>query len=374
MLRQLHQDSIRIHCLTETRIVLVLVLRPCVCFVVCVVSYVCHCHSKTLDEEGMEVRLAPPPNAREEWQKRCEREQDVQAPSTSAYEWKERRVVPPVAPRVSQWDANKLDVELLDLLRAQATRAWPSLSESAASAGLELLFYMCSVGRGQPTPGMQLLNVRHAPTRSTGDEPLSVASRAALVLAGTLRRVFATRCTNFQRLETFVRTLELLQRLAFFGGARHRSLVERLAGAELRQVRSDVGRAVSFEYLNRSLAWRELSSFLLFLAPLVDATAKRVARATRSFKTNQSRRIGGAGSSARDGSDAKDLADETQDLVVCPICGYEDPPVKYQALPCQHSYCYGCLMGSCIQSGSEPFACFICGETVTAMQRYLQVS
>mmetsp|Transcript_172 Transcript_172/g.1286 ORF Transcript_172/g.1286 Transcript_172/m.1286 type:complete len:329 (+) Transcript_172:264-1250(+) len=327
-----------------------------------------------VDDECMEVRLAPPPNAREEWKKRCEREKDVDVPSTSSYEWKERRVVPPVAQRVSQWDANKLDEELLDLLRAQATRAWPSLSESAASAGLEFLFYMCSVGRGQPTPGMQLLNVRHAPTRSTDDEPLSISSRAALVLAGTLRRAFATRCTKFQRVETFFRTLELLQRLAFFGGARHRSLVERLAGAELRQVRSDVGRAVSFEYLNRSLAWRELSSFLLFLAPLVDATAKRVVRATRSFKTNQGRRIGGAGPSTRVGGDGKNLDDEAYDLVVCPICGYEDPPVKYQALPCQHSYCYGCLMGSCIQSGSEPFACFICGETVTAMQRYLQVS
>lgn len=324
--------------------------------------------------DAMEVRLAPPPDTQEEWRRRCEREGAVSTPSTSTYEWKEGRAVPPVAPRVSQWDAKKLDEELLDLLRNQASRAWPSLSQSAAGAGLELLFYLCSVGRGQPTPGMQLLNVRHAPTRNTGDEPLSVASRAALILGATLRRLFATECTRFHRLETLVRVLELLQRLAFFGGARHRSLAERLAGAELRQVRSDVGRAVSFEYLNRSLAWKELSSFLLFLAPLVDATAKRVARAARAVKTNQGRKTDAAGASAGNSSGVEDSNDEHDEAVICPICGYEDPPVAYQALPCKHPYCYGCLMGSCMQSGSEPFACFICGEKVTAMQRYLRVS
>lgn len=311
-------------------------------------------------------RLPLPPNTEEEWRATFERRRHLSNDSASvSHPW-------PVAPRVNQWDAARLDEELLDLLKKQASKAYPELSNPTRDAWLDLIYHVCSVGRGIPTPGMQLLNVVHAPTGHVGtDAKVSMASRAILVLLSTLRSAYPAHSPKFHHLETAVRALELFQRFAFVGGARHRGLAERIAGVELRQARSDVGRVVSFTYMHRILAWQALSSFLLFLAPLVDATAQRVARTVRDAKRKERcRRATDQRFDEREALRDSDALMKT----VCPVCGYEDPPMTYFALPCKHLYCYTCLMANCLRDGSRGYECSVCGEIVRSIQQHVRIT
>lgn len=313
-----------------------------------------------------ERRLSLPPNTEEEWQATLERRKDLKNFMAS------HPVPCPVAPRINQWDAARLDEELLDLLKKQASKAYPELTNPMRDVCLELMYHICSVGRGVPTPGMQLLNVMHVPTGHFDmDAKLSMVSRGMLVLLSTLRGAYVAHSTKLHPLETMARALELLQKLAFVGGSRHRGLVERMAGVELRQARSDVGRVVSFTYMHRILAWQALSSFLLFLAPLVDATAQRVARVVRDAKRKERRRR--AMDRRLDEREAVEDSDAWM-KTVCPVCGYEDPPLTYCALPCKHLYCYTCLMANCMRDGSHGYECTVCGELVRSIQQHVRMA
>ena len=51
-----------------------------------------------------------------------------------------------------------------------------------------------------------------------------------------------------------------------------RSVLERLLRARLVHQKAVMGRALSFEYLNRQLVWHELSELMLFVLPLLHVT------------------------------------------------------------------------------------------------------
>jgi peroxin-2 len=77
------------------------------------------------------------------------------------------------------------------------------------------------------------------------------------------------------RLETAVRVATLLNLLAFLRRGVYRTLLERALSARLVPERPCAPRSVSFEYLNRQLVWQELSEFVLFVLPLLDARRLR---------------------------------------------------------------------------------------------------
>lgn len=60
-----------------------------------------------------------------------------------------------------------------------------------------------------------------------------------------------------------------------------RSVIERMLGARLVMQKAVMGRALSFEYLNRQLVWHELSELMLFVLPLL-----RVTRLKRLLQTH----------------------------------------------------------------------------------------
>lgn len=51
-----------------------------------------------------------------------------------------------------------------------------------------------------------------------------------------------------------------------------RSVLERVLRARLVTQKAVMGRALSFEYLNRQLVWHELSELMLFVLPLLRVT------------------------------------------------------------------------------------------------------
>jgi peroxin-2 len=88
-------------------------------------------------------------------------------------------------------------------------------------------------------------------------------------------------------LETAWRMAALLNLLAFLRRGVYRSLLERLVGARLVTERPCAPRSVSFEYLNRQLVWQELSEFVLFVLPLLDARQARLRAAARRWLPQQ---------------------------------------------------------------------------------------
>jgi peroxin-2 len=150
-----------------------------------------------------------------------------------------------------------------------------------------------------------------------------------------------------QSVELAWKGLELANHVGYMRNGRYRRLLERLVGARL--VYRDVGasRHISFDYLNRQLIWSEVSDFILFLLPLLNAGC--IGRLMNKYlPMNESMR--GAVSSV--GSEA-----------TCSVCEtVRESPLRCQALPCKHAFCYYC-MASRLAARKDP-RCFVCSERI----------
>ena len=346
-------------------------------------------------------------------------------PSTSA---PPARFLPP---RSSQLDAVRLDAELASLLGEQVARVlapWddggglpgvapplPGRALLAAArpelaAALDALAFAATIGRGRPTPGMRMLNLRFADVRGgrppSPDLPgLSRSQKAAYFLlsvggryaAARLGRAAAARrwaagaasdpgaaslANTLAAVDTAL-ALGGLANLVFFlaGAGTHRSLVERLVGAAAVPADPAAPRALSFDYLNRQLVWHGLAELMLFLLPLVEPA--RLGQAVAGWLP----RVGGL-AGGREGERAlpplqaappspgpADPANPARP--VCGWCGRADPAVPFAALPCTHVHCYWCLATAVGEAagageggeGRRGAHCPACGERVVAMVR-----
>ena len=331
-------------------------------------------------------------------------------------------------PRSAQLDAARLDAELASLLGEQVARVlapWESGSGlggvalpgrsflSAArpelAAALDGLAFLSTVGRGRPTPGKRMLNVRFADVRGTvaasPDLPgLSRSQRVALGLfsvggryaltrlaraaaarrwasarAGTAPDPSAASLANaLASIDTVLAIGSLANLVSFISGAgAHRSLLERVVGAAAVPADPAAPRSLSFDYLNRQLVWHGLAELMLFFLPLVEPA--RVGRAVSGWFP----RVGGlasaraAGAGGRPPPPAAEAG--TSARPACGWCGTVDPPLPFAALPCAHVHCYWCLASAVSDSGGDggdgrggpaPAAhCPSCGERVVAMVR-----
>ena len=346
-------------------------------------------------------------------------------------------------PRSSQLDAARLDSELASLVGEQVYRVlapWeggalpggpapplPGRALLAAArpelgAALDALAFLATVGRGRPTPGMRMLNLRFADVRGGGsgarnvppspDLPgLSRSQRVALGLlsvggryaAARLSRAAAARrwaagaaaspssaslANTLASVDTALALGSLVNLVAFISGAgTHRSLVERVVGAAAVPADPGAPRSLSFDYLNRQLVWHGLAELMLFLLPLFEPA--RLGRAVGGWFP----RIGGlrpaqAGGSARASPAAAAPSTSSSnpaldDRPVCGWCGRTDPPLPFAALPCTHVHCYWCLSsavgggeggggGGDVGGGGGPAPavhCPTCGQRVVAIVR-----
>ncbi|KAK9816233.1 hypothetical protein WJX74_001831 [Apatococcus lobatus] len=148
--------------------------------------------------------------------------------------------------------------------------------------------------------------------------------------------------------------------LAFLRYGHYRSLVERLLGARLVYQRTNMARALSFEYLNRQLIWHEMSELLLFLLPLLNLSWLRrlripylpglIAPSTPQLS---------AGSHGPNGQPKQSRA--------CGICGLHEMLVPYEAIPCCHVFCYYCIRSQ--SKHDQQLTCPRCEQVVSAIRR-----
>ncbi len=159
---------------------------------------------------------------------------------------------------------------------------------------------------------------------------------------------------------------------------RYRNLLERLLGARLVYATPNMARAISFEYLNRQLVWRELSEFLLFLLPLVNiGKVRRGIAACFPKLPALTSGGGGGGGAAREGVPGEQAAggegEQQQQAPLkpaepCPVCNSGDMVAPHEALPCGHVFCYYCLRAHC--EAERQFQCPLDGCKVVAMRRW----
>lgn len=340
-----------------------------------------------------------------------------------------RRKRPPDAAimRASQLDAARLDTELAAMLKEQFMKIFTFFQPRLVSAFqpelmliLELLIFRFSVWAGKPTPGSALMNLRYRDERSKRALPKQLSSsetqRVQADLAGAsaqvggrsgvegpglskwqrglwgLGTVFMqyawTRIdqiaasqhwgdvdstpavqhawTVLRSCETALSVASLLNFLVFLRHGKYRSLLERVLRARLVYQRANMARAISFEYLNRQLVWHELSELLLFVLPLISVTRlkRMIVRQWPSLRATTAKHLQRASGIQ---SQPADLTDQALPGP-CALCSARDIAVPFNALPCNHTFCYYCLRTNCEADSS--FTCPTCSVRVAAMRRW----
>ena len=331
--------------------------------------------------------------------------------------------------RSSQSDAEQLDDELSSLFISNLNRclgvfhsAWFSGHYRELLLALQTIMFGLTVGRGRPSPGMALLNLRYRDERrslvSRNEGPRLTKTQRTLLYLGNIVVPYAwakvtaslARCIDGGQghsagpfldamnsgtagvfgisdanvnqeepgagprscplrsmtlawrlalglsassllktmtvLEMAWKSLELANYVVYLGDGAYMGALDRVIGARL--VYGDVraSRHVSFDYLNRQLIWSEVSDFVLFVLPLlhVGPIGKLV---NKYLPMNESIR-----GTATVGADA-----------TCPVCETtKESPVRCQAMPCRHMYCYYCF-ASRLGTSVDPL-CYVCSVPV----------
>ena len=234
--------------------------------------------------------------------------------------------------RVGQVDAELLDEELLELLRAQVGEALKYFGShlrdewsSEILLGLRAVLFKLSIWDHNASYGAALQNLHYTDARQAGPllstptrwqkawyGALSVGGRYAwekwnVWLAdqeGAYERVGSVpthgELANSSKPSPSIQTLSRISSAAstahsiaafssfliFLVNGRYRTLLDRILRLRLTSPSNHLSRQVSFEYLNRQLVWHAFTEFLLFLLPLVGITRWRrwVSRAWRKAK------------------------------------------------------------------------------------------
>ena len=315
--------------------------------------------------------------------------------------------------RVGQVDAELLDEELLELLKAQVGEALKYFGthvqddwSAEIMLALRAIVFKLSVWDHDATYGAALQNLKFTDATKNGLGLVSPSKwQKTLYGVFTVGGKYAwTRWENWlvdndngydepspavQMLSRFSDAITTIHSTAAFASfliflvnGRYRTLLDRALKLRLAPPTSQVSREVSFEYLNRQLVWHAFTEFLLFVLPLVGISRWRrwLLRAWRKTK-----------SLASSGSE-NEVQVKTGEYAflperTCAIC-YQDRNPKnateadviassgaigssltdvtnpYETIPCGCIYCYMCIVGRVEAEDGEGWTCLRCGDEV----------
>jgi peroxin-2 len=315
--------------------------------------------------------------------------------------------------RVGQVDAELLDEELVDLLRAQAADALKYLGASikddwAAEITLALraVLFKLTVWDHDATYGAALQNLRYTDARqhSSVVAPPTRWQKALYGLITVGGKYGWTKWENWlldqdngynppttlvrklsavtTRLTTVHSVAAFASFLVFLLHGRYRTLLDRVLRLRLVPPTSQVSREVSFEYLNRQLVWHAFTEFLLFVLPLVGINRWRRWLSRTWRKTKEIVHISTDNDKTEKQGEFAFLPERT-----CAIC-YQDQNSAtsesevlvassgvvgsaqtditnpYETRPCGCIYCYVCLATRLEREEGEGWTCLRCGELV----------
>ena len=347
--------------------------------------------------------------------------------------------------RVGQVDAELLDQELLELLQAQVGDALRLFAggklldgwEPEVLLALRAALFKLTLWDHDASYGAALQNLRYTDARRPGPVPeppsrwqkaaygiVTVAGRYAWTKwedwllrhdddddsssggdnddggdgHGRPRWLSRERIGRLARLTTVAghahAAAALLSFLVFLAHGRYRTLLDRVLRMRLAPPTSQVGREVSFEYLNRQLVWHAFTEFLLFVLPLVGVGRWRrwlgrawrrtrlAAAAARRTGDDEASVAGGGGGgeyaflpertcavcyaerdAAATGHEALAAAAASGGIVGSAATDITNP---YEAVPCGCVYCYVCLATRLEAEEGEGWPCLRCGDVARA--------
>lgn len=320
--------------------------------------------------------------------------------------------------RVAQVDAELLDDELVDLLKAQVGDALKYFAgghlqddwSAEIILALRAVLFKLTIWDHDATYGAALQNLKYTDARSTG--PVLVPpSRVQKSLYGLISvfgkyawgkwedwlveqddgydepspRVKAlSRWTS--RLTTVHSAAACVSFLVFLLHGRYRTLLDRVLRMRLAPPTSQVSREVSFEYLNRQLVWHAFTEFLLFVLPLVGINRwrrwlSRTWRKTKEIVNTTSSGSGEDGAASGEYGflpertcaicyqDQNDATSENEIMAAAASSGVvgsaqTDVTNPYETIPCGCVYCFVCLATRLEREEGEGITCLRCGEHV----------
>ena len=322
--------------------------------------------------------------------------------------------------RVGQVDAELLDEELVSLLKAQVgdglkyfgAHLQDEWSQEIILA-LRAVLFKLSIWDNDASYGASLQNLRYADARKN----LATQTRPSRVQKGLygILTVFGrygwdrwetwladqeggytTPSENVERLSRLTSWLStthsiaaLTSFLVFLVNGRYRTLTDRLLRLRLVSPSNQIGREVSFEYLNRQLVWHAFTEFLLFLLPLVGISRWRrwLSRVWKKAK-----------SMLRSQAEEEDDTDKPKNGPLsflpertCAICYQDQNPGStseaeilgaytgaggiigsaatdivnpYETIPCGCIYCFVCIATKIEGEEDNGWSCLRCGQAV----------
>lgn len=318
--------------------------------------------------------------------------------------------------RVAQVDAELLDAELLELLKAQAGDGLKYFAgghlqddwSAEIMLALRAVLFKLTVWDNDATYGAALQNLKYTDARK-GGAVLTPPSRVQKSLYG-LVTVFGkyawTRWEDWlveqddgydqpsplvQKLSRFTSSLSTFHSaaacvsfLVFLLRGRYRTLLDRILRMRLAPPTSQVSRDVSFEYLNRQLVWHAFTEFLLFVLPLIGINRWRRWLSRTWRKTKEIIHTGPQDSGAAQGEyaflpertcaicyqDQNEAASSENEIMAAAassgVIGSAQTDVTnpYEAMPCGCIYCFVCLATRLEREEGEGWTCLRCGEHI----------
>ena len=332
--------------------------------------------------------------------------------------------------RVGQVDAELLDSELIELLKAQVGDGLKffgtHLTDTYAAEillALRLVLFKLSIWNNNASYGAHLQGLRYSDARSNAPnhpppKPWQKAAYGFITVAGRYawtkwqdyllaadddytrpeapHHALVTRLT--ESLSSAHDVASLASFLVFLVNGRYRTLTDRLLRLRLTPTSHSASRDVSFEYLNRQLVWHAFTEFLLFLLPLVGISRWRriMSRTARRLRTAFLTLLGRAPAPDNDGSQ-DGTSKATGELAflperTCAICYRDQNPTAqteadvlaasagggvvgsaatditnpYTALPCTCIYCFACIAQRIANEDGEGWTCLRCSARITA--------
>ena len=318
--------------------------------------------------------------------------------------------------RVGQVDAELLDGELIDLLRAQVGDALKYIAGGHLSddwsaeilLALRAVLFKLTIWDHDATYGAALQNLKYTDARKDG--PTLVApSRWQKSLHGLVTVVggyawdrwedwlveqddgYETPSPRIRRLSRWTSRLTTVHSaaactsfLVFLLHGRYRTLLDRMLRMRLAPPTSQVSREVSFEYLNRQLVWHAFTEFLLFVLPLVGINRWRRWLSKTWRRTKEIVQAGAEDGSRSSGEYAflpertcaicyqdqnEGATTETEIMAAAASSGVigsaqTDITNPYETIPCGCLYCFVCLATRLEREEGEGWTCLRCGEHV----------
>ncbi|KAF2434682.1 hypothetical protein EJ08DRAFT_668173 [Tothia fuscella] len=325
--------------------------------------------------------------------------------------------------RVGQVDAELLDEELLELMKAQVGEALKFYGThlhtdygSEILLALRAILFKLSIWDHNASYGASLQGLRYTDARdkSLSRPPPKRWQKSVYGLVTVAGRYAWTKWESYladqdlgyeepspliKRLSNVSSTLSsihgvtaLASFLTFLYNGQYRTLLDRALKLRLVPNSSHTSREVSFEYLNRQLVWHAFTEFLLFLLPLVGISRWRriLGRAYHKAILFFKRSFGRGGDDDEDASPKGELGFLPERT--CAICYSDQNPAAgagseaeimaasagggvvgsvqtditnpYEAMPCGDVYCFVCIAERIESQEGEGWTCLRCGELV----------